>query len=76
MHLALKKYGRVGFIKPFGGGTVKFCGRVDKGVAADRKKSISAELYQTINKDVPKTIAEDQEKLDLNTLAGRKVARL
>ena len=29
------------------------------------EKSISAELFQTINKDVSKTIAEDQEKLDL-----------
>ena len=28
-------------------------------------KSISVELFQTINKDVSKTIAEDQEKLDL-----------
>ena len=34
MHLALKKYGRVGFIKPFGGQTVNFRGRVvDKDVA-------------------------------------------
>ena len=34
MHLALKKYGRVGFIKPFGGQTVLFRRRiVDKDVA-------------------------------------------
>jgi BioD-like phosphotransacetylase family protein len=34
MHLALKKYKRVGFIKPFGGQTVTFRGRVvDKDVA-------------------------------------------
>jgi dethiobiotin synthetase len=34
MHLALKKYGRVGYIKPFGGQTVLYHGRiVDKDVA-------------------------------------------
>jgi uncharacterized protein len=34
MHLALKKYGRVGYLKPFGGQTVSFRGRtVDKDVA-------------------------------------------
>jgi BioD-like phosphotransacetylase family protein len=34
MHLALKKYRRVGFIKPFGGQTVNFRGKVvDKDVA-------------------------------------------
>ena len=34
LHLALRKYGRVGYIKPFGGQTVDFRGRVvDKDVA-------------------------------------------
>jgi len=36
------------------------------------EKSISAELFQTINKDVSKTIAEDKDKLDLIRLLAEK----